>query len=164
MITRFRSYIVSIIVAALFVATACFFLNSLGRYRQLNARLRHSERDLRILVRQRQEAEKKSQILAKTKAFLEKAHALGFDKTRWDTYEVEIKEGVSFSEAREMIAQTGSAGPYYFIPVYLHMTRNLPGMEAPPGAEKSRQSDDGSGEKNGDLMLDLKGTFLVRAR
>jgi hypothetical protein len=164
MSTRFRLYTLSVIVAVLFAVATYLFLGSLGRYRQLNARLHQSERDLRILVRQRQEAEKKSHILSKTKAFLEKAHALGFDKTRWDTYEVEIKDSVTFSDARQVLEQTGSSGPYYFIPVYLHMTRTLPGMKTPQGAGKIRQSEDASGEKKGDLMIDLKGTFLVRAR
>ncbi len=164
MSTRFKLYILTIIVAALFVATSYFFLGSLGRYRQLNARLRQSERELRVLVRQRQEAEKKSHILSKTKSFLEKAHALGLNKSRWDTYEVEKREAVTFSEVREILAQTGSSGPYYFIPVYLHMSRNPPGMKAPPGAEKGKQREDVTATKEGDLMLDLKGTFLVRAR
>lgn len=159
-----KRYIFSISLAVILVATAFLFFRTYGRYQWLHATLTQADRELRVLSMQRKEMEAKARILAKTRSFVKRAQALGLEKNRWDTYEVEIKEPVTFPEAREILSQTGSAGSYYFIPLYLHMNTDLSQMKEAAGSGKTPQSSDASGTKKGDVFMDLKGTFLVRAR
>jgi len=159
-----KRYILSISLAVILVVAAFLFFRTYGRFQRLHAGLVQADRDLRVLSRQQKEMEAKVRILAREKSFVQKAQALGLVKERWDTYEVELKEPVSFPEAREILAQTGNAGSYYFIPVYLHMSTDLSRMEGGSGAEKRPQGNNASGPKKGDVLMDLKGTFLVRAR
>jgi hypothetical protein len=159
-----KRYILSISLAVIVVAAAFLFFRTYGRYQWLHATLTHADRELRLLSRQQKEMEGKARILAKTRSFVERAQALGLEKDRWDTYEVEIKEPVTFPEAREILSQTGSAGSYYFIPLYLHINTDLTQMKEVSGSGKTPQASDASGPKKGDVFMDLKGTFLVRAR
>ncbi|MBW2095135.1 MAG: hypothetical protein JRI80_09620 [Deltaproteobacteria bacterium] len=159
-----KRYILSISLAIIVVVAAFLFFGTYGRAQRLHARLAQADRDLRLLSKQQKEMEAKARILARTRSFVQRAQALGLEKERWDTYEVEIKEPVSFPEAREILSQTGNAGSYYFIPLYIHMTRDPSQMKGVSGPEKTAQGNDASGLKKGDVFMDLKGTFLVRAR
>jgi hypothetical protein len=148
------------LLAVIVMVAAFFFFRTYTYYRQLAATLAQTDRDVRFLARQQQEMEKKARILTRVKSFVQHAQAVGLDKQRWETYEVEIKEQVTFPEAREILSQTGNAGSFYFLPVYLRMTKDSPeGKNSPPGTKEG--SRDASGEKKGDVSMDLKGTFLV---
>lgn len=159
-----KRYILSISLAIILVVAAFLFFGSYGRYHQLHARLTRSERELRQLSRHQREIEAKARILEKAKAFVNRARALGLVRERWDRYEVEMKEPVTFVEAGKILSQTGSAGSYYFIPVSLRMTRKLSDKKEARSGLKSEGANTASGDKNGDLFMDLKGTFLVRSR
>lgn len=159
-----KRYFFSILLAVILVVAAFLFFSTYGRFQRLHAGLVQDERALRLLSRQQKEMQAKARILARERSFVQKAQALGLVKERWDTYEVELKEPVSFPEAGEILAQTGSAGSYYFIPFYLHMSTNLSRMKGGSGAEKTPRANNASGPKKGDVLMDLKGTFLVRAR
>jgi len=162
--TILKRYIISISLAVIVVVAAFLFMGTYSRYQRLHATLGQADRELRILSRQQAELQAKNRILARTRSFVERAKSLGLERNRWDTYEVEIKEPVTFPEAREILSQTGSGGSYYFIPRYLHMTKDLSQMKEGAGSAKTAKPDDASGPKKGDVLMDLKGSFLVRAR
>jgi hypothetical protein len=159
-----KRYILSISLAIILVVAAFLFFGTYNYYLRLHTTLTQVDRELRFLSRQQKEIESKARILARARPFVERARALGLEKNRWDTYEVEIKEPVTFPEAREILSQAGSTGSYYFAPAYLHMTRDPAEMKETLRSGEKAQENGASGEKKGDVLMDLKGTFLVRAR
>jgi hypothetical protein len=164
MITRFRSQIVLIVLAVALAATAYFFLGTFAKYLQLRAEFGSSQKTFKLLQMRERELDRKRRILARVKSFVDKARALGLEKYRWDTYEVEIKEPVTFEKAAEILNQTVNTGSYYFKPVYLHITKDLKAAGETDNAENPPKSGMMAASGNGDIYLNLKGSFLARAR
>jgi hypothetical protein len=164
MLTRFRSQLASVILAAVLLATGYFFLGTFGKYLQLRAEFRSSQKTLKLLKAREREIDLKRRILVRVKSFVDKAQTLGLERWRWDTYEVDIKEPVTFAEAADILNQTVNTKGYFFKPVHLHIAKDLKAGGETDHGENSLKSKMPQASGTGDIYLNLKGSFLARAR
>jgi len=98
-------------------------------------------------------------IVAKAVAFVQKARALGLTEDEWKRYEVEIHRKVSFSRLGQILDQTVSGPRYFFEPLKLTISR----VSAEKGLTKVSSSQ-AVGPTQGDVLLELKGGFVVRSQ
>ncbi len=127
---------------------------------------------LKVLQQQKREAERKARILSKLNDFVHRAGSFGLEESGWDTYEVFINEPVTFAEMEQMLNQCTNSADYYFKPISLYAkTGRDPGagpavVAAEKGAgpkEKMPVTSVGlQGGAKGDVLLTLKGAFVVR--
>jgi hypothetical protein len=91
--------------------------------------------------------------LKKLRNFVDQAKAVGLVKDRWAYYPIAIDEAVTFSVAEEVLNQTWSSGAYYFKPKQLHLKKNI---------DRNDADNESTGRTEKDLLLTLKGSFVVR--
>lgn len=123
------------------------------------------ERRVRLLKQQKREAQRKWRILTRVNTFVDKASSLGLVGKKWDTYDVNIQEPVTFFEMEQILNQCLNSPSYYFKPIALHanISPESDGHESDEKIEKKTSSSADSPErKEGDLMLTLRGAFIVR--
>jgi hypothetical protein len=86
------------------------------------------------------------------------------ERDRWAYYDVNIEEPVAFADAEQILGQTANSSSYYFKPIMLHVKANIgPDAKAPP-KRASAVSGDSPDTKTGDVLLTLKGAFVVNRR
>jgi len=121
---------------------------------------------LEQIKRIKKEVARQQRILARVRAFVEKAEAFGLVKDRWDRYDVEIQESITFPELRQILEQTVSKASYYFEPSSLYISKAKPesarGEPVEPGKKKRVPSGGTTEKQKADLFLKLRGYFLVR--
>lgn len=117
---------------------------------------------------QKRETERKSRILSRASRFVEKAERLGLDEESWAVYAVDIQEPVSFFEMEQMIKQCTNSSTYYFKPISLHAKTTLGSVvkEEKKVEQKSSPSTSAVAQRpeEGDVMLTLRGAFVVRQK
>jgi len=94
--------------------------------------------------------------------FINHARSLGLEKHRWAWYDVNIEEPVSFPEAEKILMQTTNTSSYYFKPVTLHVTKKIESDKKAETKKPPSTSADSPETKKGDILLKLRGAFLVK--
>ena len=140
-------------ILSLFIALQ--LANSLKTHKVLREELKRSELLLAQAQRQYSEALRKARIYNRIQRFLHTAKLLGLEKDKWHSYEVMVKEPMSFSEVREILEQCASKEGLFFEPMYLSINK-----------KKREEEEEGSPQRGngGDLFFEMKGRFLVRIK
>ncbi len=162
-INKFLPYIIAATLAIFLFAAALFFETAFNRY-TLNVRnLKSIESQICLLEQNKRELEKNRRILVRVKEFVDQAKVFGLEEGKWDYYDVNIEEQVYFHEARSILTQTANSRSCYFNPISLDIKKveepsptSSQTVKASPGSE--------SEQEKGDILLRLKGTFVVRQR
>ncbi|MCP3951662.1 MAG: hypothetical protein GY697_05505 [Desulfobacterales bacterium] len=158
---------------SIFLCGAVFlFLQAYNRFEVNNGKKEALSVRLKVLQQQKREAERKARILAKLNDFVHRAGSFGLEEGGWDVYEVYINEPVTFAEMEQMLNQCTNSADYYFKPISLYAkTGRYPGAGpavvadekgAGPKEKMPQTSVDLQGGATGDVLLTLKGAFVVR--
>ncbi len=117
---------------------------------------------LRLARKQQTETRQKQQVLLKVKAFLDQAKSMGLEQKSWSVYDINIDGPVTFFELAQILNQCTNTSSFYFKPILFHVKsaaeseKNIKNKTPP-----TRQAD--SPEfKTGDILLTLKGAFIVK--
>jgi len=113
---------------------------------------------------QKKEIDSKRRIVRLTKDFLAQTNSHRLEKNNWATHEVNLEQPVYFFDLEQIINQCNSTSDYYFRPVSLHLkTRQAIEEEAREDSVNNRPLPSPEVQA-GDLMLTLKGQFIVGPR
>jgi len=157
-----KKYLISGLLIILFIVSAYFFLNTYHRYVLNQERLRVANREARLVKQYQQEMKRKERILAQVNTFVTRAKASGIEKNRWAYYNVNIQEAVSFPEISGILTQTVNTSSYYFKPVAFYAKRAPQPQIAGPAKKPSSTSAASPETKKEDILLTLRGAFVVR--
>ena len=113
-----------------------------------------------LLKQQKREAQRKWRILTRVNSFVDRASSLGLEGMKWANYDVNIQEPVTFFEMEQILNQCLNSSSYYFRPIALHA--NISPESDAKIVKKASTSADSRESKKGDLMLTLRGAFIVR--
>jgi len=127
-------------------------------------KLRATTRQTRLLTEHQRALAQKQSTLNRIKGFVDRARSAGVKRDGWAYYNVNIEEPVPFAEAEQILRQTANSSSYYFKPIMLHVRANIePDVKAPPKTA-SAVSGDSPDTRTGDVLLTLKGAFVVNRR
>jgi hypothetical protein len=133
-----------------------------------------------LLKFQEAELERQKKVVARVNGFVDRASAAGLTPDNWAYYTVRKQEPAGFDEVERILNQSANSDTYYFKPIRLHlMLRDRKTEEPlqPAAGEQNQGADEGSPvltedavslpfsfpeEVQGDLLLSLKGSFVVR--
>lgn len=152
-------------LAVFFFIAAYFFLTAYNRYAVRQEKKEALTVRVRILKQQQREAERKKRIISRVNDFMNRAGSFGLEKNRWSVYDINIDEPVTFFEIEQILNQCQNSSAYYFKPISLY-------AKTPQKSDKNRESDkkktkkttsaDSRETREGDIMLTLRGAFVVR--
>jgi len=120
-------------------------------------------RQVRVLNQQQSDRARKERAIAKVNRFVNQAASLGLEKNRWAVYEVGIEESVNVPEIEQILKQCSNAASHYFKPISFHLKflQDTTGQKGGAG-EPIQVAAKASGIKRGDILLTLRGAFVVR--
>jgi len=147
-----------------FFIAAHFFLTAYNKYILSQEKIKVLNRQVQLLIKQQRELERKERIMVRVNRFINRARSLGLEKDRWAYYDVNIQEPVSFQEAEKILTQTANSSSYYFKPVTLHVKTKIESDKKSKQNKPPSTSADSPETKEGDILLTLRGGFLVKQR
>ena len=160
-----RSPITTLLSAIIFVVAAVAFWGSFGTYRSQTRKMETLQVRGGIMARHQQKFEQQQQVINQLNGFVGEANRSGLDPQNWETYDVHIQEVVSFSEMKRIVNQCVNTSAYYFKPVSLEAKQRIQNPKKilvrpadTPLEETYPDSDEG------DILLNLRGTFVVRQK
>ena len=162
MLQIFRSNIITLALAICFCTASYFFLTAYNRYDISRGKVEVMETRVRLLKQQKREAQRKWRILTRVNAFVDKAASLGLEGKKWANYDVNIQEPVTFFEMEQILNQCSNSSSYYFKPIALHANISPESDGKIVKKTSTSNSADSRKSKEGDLMLTLRGAFIVR--
>ncbi len=108
--------------------------------------------------------ERKERILERINNFVDKARSLGLERERWAFYDVNIQEPITFPEVEKILAQTANSSSYYFKPLTLHVKTKIKSDNGAKQKKPPSTSADSPETKEGDILLTLRGAFVVKQK
>ena len=109
------------------------------------------------------EQKRKSALLVSS--FLNKAKTLGINPDRWAFYNIDIKKPVFFHEMVQILNQCENSSFFYFKPAFIHAklaSANSRITKSDTGDKAAFISESSSDDRQKDVLLELKGVFVVR--
>lgn len=110
------------------------------------------ERQVRVLRKHQQDRARYDEIMAEFQQFIGQAREYGVTSEHWATYDVTLRESMSFEEAARILMQTAKTDSYYFKPQTMSLRRGAP------------QKGSGGPATGADLSFALQGVFYVRQK
>lgn len=159
-----KHQILAVFAACAVVAASFYFKSARDHYLAAGEQTDQARRELSMTAARGKEIEDQRRLWHRVKRFVDRAKALGLEPGRWDRYEVIVEEPLTFQEAQDILDQAVSGASYLFHPISLEARKEK--VEAAVEA-KTGKANDASGDsprKEGDLILSLRGAFLVRER
>lgn len=155
-----KSGLFSTILAILVMVSCYFFLKEYGFCLAQEERLETLNVRLDISKNQLQETTRKQRVFSRVQTFLNHAKALGLHEKKWAIYNVNIEEPVTFDAFELILEQCNQTPLFYFNPISLQMTTAIDSEQK----KKSNESNQSGlpGAKDGDILINLKGSFIVR--
>ncbi|MCD6153128.1 MAG: hypothetical protein J7J07_04370 [Syntrophobacterales bacterium] len=164
-IKTIRHHITTAIVAIFFCISAYSFLTVHNNYALRNEKLKALTGEARLLEHNQGEINRKKVLMNRVGTFVNLAVSSGLEKSKWAFYDVDIEDIFTFPEAERIISQTASTASYYFKPVMLHMKTDMESYKETIKDKTFRgKSADSKLKRQGDVLLKLKGTFVVRRK
>jgi hypothetical protein len=159
-----KSGLLSMILAILVMVSGYFFLKEYGSCLTQEERLEALNVRLGISKNQLQETTRKQRIFSRVQTFLNQAKALGLHEKKWATYNVNIEEPVTFEDFEQILGQCKQTPLFYFNPISLQITTAIDEeLNKNPNSNRSNRSALPE-EKDGDILINLKGSFIVREK
>ena len=160
-----RSPVTTLLAAIVFLVAAYTLGGSYRAYRSQvwqveTLRTRHN-----LVAQRQQQLKRQKQIIDSLEGFVGEAARLGLDPDNWETYDVHIQEVVSFSEMKRIVNQCVNTSAYYFKPLSLEAKRKVRNpkrlLDHGPDAAGEEET---FGSDDGDILLSLRGTFVVKQK
>jgi|GEM_PF-1314887 len=160
-----RSPVTTLLSAIIFLVAAFTFWGSYRTYRGDFQKMETLQVRSNIMAQHQQKFEQQQQVIDNLAGFVTEAARLGLDPQNWETYDVHIQEMVSFSEMKRIINQCVNTSSYYFKPVSLEAKKKIRNQKK----ILDHQADTALEEKlpetdEGDILLNLQGTFVVKQK
>ena len=151
------------VLAVLFLLAGRSFLADYSRYGVNQEKKAALTRQVSVLKQQQSARVRKERVIAKVNRFVNQATSLGLEKNRWSVYEVSVEESVSVPEMEQILKQCSNAASHYFKPISFHL-KSLRGTSGQKGGagEPVQVAAGAAGIKRGDILLTLRGAFVVR--
>ena len=162
-IKKYQPHITGVALAILLFVAIQFFTTAFNRHTRNARDLENLDGQVSWLEQNKKEQTQKRRTLAHVKKFINRAELFGLERHKWETYDIDIEKQLYLHEARRILTQTANSKSFYFHPILL----NIKKIEEPtPMAPGQTRAIAGSGkdQQRGDLLLSLKGTFVVRQR
>ncbi|MBW1726124.1 MAG: hypothetical protein JRF31_02090 [Deltaproteobacteria bacterium] len=158
----FRSCVMTGVLVMLLLIGGRFFLTGYKRYVVNQNKKAVLTRRANLLNQQQSERKQKMHHIFRVNRFVNNAKLLGLEKRRWAVYHVDIQDAVTFTEMKRNLMQCTNSASRYFRPVSFHIkslkaTHNNAGI-----GNKNETSEMLFKNKTGDILMTLKGAFVVR--
>ena len=163
-ITSFKSYIATGVLAVFFLTGAYVFFTAVNNYSADLQKLQALKGEFRFIMTQQKELKRKKRILNSVANFVKQAASYGLEKDRWTYYDVEIEEPMTFHKAGQILSQTLSSSSYFYKPTILHMNTDVKAYKKPEQDQQPGRSADLKQAEGQDVVVKLKGAFLVQHR
>jgi len=149
-------------MAILFGFAVNLYLHSYNRHKSLEQKIDTLTCRLTALNQQKNELKRKTRILTRIRRFVEKAQQVGLEKSNWAVYDVNIEEPVSYAQLDQILGQCVNTGSFYFKPAYFHAALLSEKEKKTIARDSSSDSADSHFTIHSDLMLSLKGAFIIK--
>ncbi len=146
------------------IVAGYLFSNAYGQYALNRQEFDNLSCRARLLQEHKKEQEQKKAVLAKAEQFVDRARSLGLEKKNWDYYDVNIEERVFFHETQKILTQTVNSKSFYFKPISLYIKKSSKQDPTSPSQQSTATSTGSKGGGGGDVVLSLRGTFVVRQK
>jgi hypothetical protein len=152
----FRSCIMTGLLVVLLLMAGRYFLNSYQGYVVHNDKKAVLVRNIRWLSQLQSERKQKLHSIMRINNFVNNAKLLGLEQNRWDVYNVDIENAVSFSQMKTILKQCSNSNSHYFRPISFHIKslKATGNYEKVPGKIFENET--------GDILMTLKGAFVVK--
>jgi len=152
----FRSCIMTGLLVVLLLTAGRYFLNSYQGYVVHNDKKAVLVRNIRWLSQLQSERKQKLHSIIRINNFVNNAKLLGLEQNRWDVYNVDIENAVSFSQMKTILKQCSNSNSHYFRPISFHIKslKATGNYEKVPGKIFENET--------GDILMTLKGAFVVK--
>lgn len=152
----FRSCIITGLLVVLFLVTGRYFLTNYKAYVAHKDKKAVLVQKVKWLRQLRSEREQKLHSILKINNFVNYAKLLGLEKNKWEVYNIDIQDAVTFSEMETILKQCSNANSHFFRPVSFHIK----------SLKATGNNDKVSGtmfeNEAGDILMTLKGAFIVK--
>ena len=159
-----RSPIVTMVLSILFMVAAAY---TIAAYSELDSKrdtLETLKVRLRVMNHQKRDVEKTQIQFERLKGFMRKASTLGLEQENWASYDVNIQEPVTYAQMARILNQCVNTPDYYFKPLSLQVKTNVKSDQTNLKGTSLPAGDDVFDPGKGDVLLTLKGAFVVRHR
>ena len=152
----FRSCIMTGLLVVVLLMAGRYFLTSYQGY------VAHKEKKavlvdkIRWLSQLRSEREHQYHSILRINNFVNHAKLLGLEQNKWDVYNVDVEDAVTFAQMKTILKQCSNANSHYFKPVSFH----IKSLKATVNDEKA--SGKTFENETGDILMKLKGAFVVK--
>jgi len=152
----FRSCIMTGLLVVFLLMVGRYFLNSYQGYVVHKDKKAVLVRNIRWLSQLQSERKLKLHSIMRINNFVNNAKLLGLEQNRWDVYNVDIENAVSFSQMKTILKQCSNSNSHYFRPVSFHIKslKATGNYEKVPGKIFENEA--------GDILMRIKGEFVVK--
>ena len=157
-----KPYFISAFLVIFFFISVHFFLTSHNRFALSEKKMRILERQVKILKQQQRDIRRKKRIMLNVKNFVDNAKSFGLEEKRWAYYNVYLEQPISFQELQRVASQAVSTSHYYFKPETLSLKTTTDSDSKIQQSKSPSTSADSLESKKGDLLITLKGAFMVK--
>lgn len=151
----------AVALALVFCLSAGFFLSAYKQYAVAQETLRDTMSRAELLTAHQKELARKKGILKRVRGFVDRARSAGVERDKWAFYDVSIEDAVAFEEAEQILEQTANSSSYYFKPIMLHAKTQSRAEAEAPSTTTAAASGDSFQTRAGDVLLTLRGSFVV---
>ncbi|MBN1381453.1 MAG: hypothetical protein JXA41_07250 [Deltaproteobacteria bacterium] len=163
-IAIFRSHITTLILAFFFLLSACLFFTAGRDYSADYKKLQALKDKLHFITIQQKELRQKKRLMSRVESFVKRTTSWGLVKDRWTFYDVEIEEPMTFNKLEKILNQTLGTSSYFYKPTALHLNTNVQAYKKPDQNQQPERSADSTSVGEQDVIVKLKGAFLVQHR
>jgi hypothetical protein len=152
----FRSSIMTGLLVVLCLSVGYFFLSAYQRYVVDQDKKAVLIQKAEMFNHQRIDRERKWQDILAVNRFVKSAQLLGLVRKKWAVYHVDIQDSVTFTDMKNLLTQCTNGESHYFKPVSFQIksAKAIGAKEKVPGITSQHQK--------GDILMTLKGAFLVK--
>ena len=159
-----RSPIVTMVLSILFMVTAAYTIAAYSDLDSKRDKLETLKVRLRVMNHQKKDVEKTQVQFDRLNGFMQKAATLGLEQENWASYDVNIQEPVTYAQMARILNQCVNTPDYYFKPLSLQVKTNVKSDQTNLKGTSLPAGDDVFDPDKGDVLLTLKGAFVVRHR
>lgn len=152
----FRSSMMTGLLVVLCLLVGSFFLSGYQRYAVNLDKKAALIQKTELLNHRRTNREQKWQNISRVNHFVKQAQLLGLVRKKWSVYHVDVEDSVTFTQMKKLLVQCTNDDAHYFKPISFHI-KSIKAIE-----NKKKQSVMTSQNHKGDILMTLKGAFVVK--
>lgn len=152
----FRSCIMTGLLAVLFLMAGYYFLTGYKVYVAHKKNKAELVQQVKWLSQLQSERKQKLHSILRINNFVKHAKLMGLEEKKWAVYNVDIQDTVTFAEMKKILKQCSNADSHYFRPISFHIKSLKTNGNTDKPSERIFEN------KTGDILMSLKGTFVVK--